>query len=91
MTLDEAINHAKDIAAKGGECAKDHEQLAEWLEELRGIVRCRDCANYHDGISQYTGRRFAEPHCLAIGALAYGALFEVSENDYCSWGERRDA
>lgn len=58
--------------------------------ELTEIVRCRDCANYHDGISQYTGRRFAEPHCLAIGELAYGALFDVDENDFCSWAERRE-
>lgn len=73
------------------------EQVAE-NQRLKGrmllvmpvVVRCRDCANYHDGISQYTGRRFAEPHCLAIGELAYGALFEVSENDYCSWAERRE-
>lgn len=42
MTLDEAINHAKEIAAKGGECAKDHEQLAEWLEELRKLKTIAD-------------------------------------------------
>lgn len=37
MTLDEAITHAREIAQRGGECAKDHEQLAEWLEELRKL------------------------------------------------------
>jgi hypothetical protein len=48
MTLDEAIQHAKDVAneeksklLKVGEkyvcskCAEEHEQLAEWLEELK--------------------------------------------------------
>ena len=50
------------------------------------IVRCRDCKHYHDGTNN--GRRYAEPHCLAIGELAYGALFEVDESDFCSWGER---
>lgn len=52
------------------------------------IVRCRDCANYHDGT--VNGKRRMEPYCMAIGALAYGALFEVDENDFCSWAERRE-
>lgn len=40
MTLDEAIVHAREVAASLGdcsECAKDHIQLAEWLEELREL------------------------------------------------------
>ena len=37
MTLDEAIIHAREVAAQlgGCECAAEHIQLAEWLEELR--------------------------------------------------------
>lgn len=44
MTLDEAIKHCKEEAEKYMEygietecyqCAKEHEQLAEWLQELR--------------------------------------------------------
>ena len=36
MTLDEAIQHAREVAESGcSECCKEHEQLAEWLEELR--------------------------------------------------------
>lgn len=36
MTLDEAIQHAQEIADKGcDQCAKDHQQLAEWLTELK--------------------------------------------------------
>ena len=37
MTLDEAIVHAREVAAQLGccECADEHKQLAEWLEELR--------------------------------------------------------
>ena len=39
MTLDDAIAHAREIAAGcGGECADEHAQLAEWLEELRDSV-----------------------------------------------------
>ena len=35
MTLNEAINHAKEVAAsKCDECGKEHQQLAEWLQKL---------------------------------------------------------
>lgn len=41
MTIDEAIAHARDVASvqkdKCEQCAKDHEQLAEWLEELQAL------------------------------------------------------
>lgn len=36
MTIEEAINHAKEVAAtKCDQCGKDHEQLATWLSELQ--------------------------------------------------------
>jgi hypothetical protein len=37
MTLDQAIEHAKDVALHVDclECANDHRQLVEWLEELK--------------------------------------------------------
>lgn len=48
MTLDEAIQHSKEVAKKErdkflkvgdeyicSECGKEHEQLAQWLEELK--------------------------------------------------------
>lgn len=43
MTLDEAIEHAKDVGfkmacnSKTCECGKEHLQLAKWLEELREL------------------------------------------------------
>ena len=39
MTLDEAIQHAKEQACKLGctECGQEHNQLAEWLEELKEL------------------------------------------------------
>lgn len=58
------------------------------LVQREEIVRRRDCEYYHDGTSN--GRRYSEPHCLAIGELAYGALFEVDEDCFCSWGERKE-
>lgn len=43
MTLDEAIDHARSKAECGGECAAEHAQLAEWLEELRVLREGRTC------------------------------------------------
>lgn len=35
MTLDEAIEHCKEKSCSNTECAKEHGQLAKWLEELK--------------------------------------------------------
>lgn len=40
LTLEEAINHAKEVAMQTElnnckECSENHKQLAEWLEELK--------------------------------------------------------
>lgn len=36
MTLDEAIIHAEERAKEDcSNCAKEHQQLAEWLKELK--------------------------------------------------------
>lgn len=35
MTLDEAIAHAREKACGDDECAREHERLARWLEELK--------------------------------------------------------
>lgn len=37
MTLDEAIQHTKEVASTcpDKECGLDHRQLAVWLEELK--------------------------------------------------------
>ena len=43
MTLDDAIAHA-DLVADNceGECAEDHRQLSEWLQELKQLREERD-------------------------------------------------
>ena len=41
MTLDEAIDHAREVADGCGECADEHRQLAEWLEELGELREVR--------------------------------------------------
>ena len=55
MTLDEAIQHAKDVAREErdkllkvgdeyicSECGKEHEQLVEWLEELKNYKKLEE-------------------------------------------------
>ena len=44
MTLDEAINHASEVAGSSvcHSCAAEHKQLAEWLKELKHLRTARD-------------------------------------------------
>ena len=35
MTLEEAIIHCKEKACDNTQCALEHRQLAEWLQELQ--------------------------------------------------------
>ena len=53
MTLEEAINHAEEKAKCGGRCGEEHEQLAEWLKELKGLrsaeMPCALCRYYDMG------------------------------------------
>ena len=44
MTIDEAIAHAREVSSRKFDdrvhcikCAEEHEQLAEWLEELKAL------------------------------------------------------
>lgn len=51
MTIEQAIEHAEDVAisAIGCECREEHRQLAAWLRELQErrkapeIVHCGEC------------------------------------------------
>ena len=37
MTLEEAIEHCKEKSKGDCECAKEHEQLAQWLIDYKKI------------------------------------------------------
>lgn len=45
MTIDEAIARAKEVA-------KEHEQLAEWLEELKELRSMVKCSAFIDGYNK---------------------------------------
>ena len=51
LSIDEAIAHAREVASRKFDdrvhcisCAKEHEQLAEWLEELKALRLLLDWA-----------------------------------------------
>ena len=64
-------------------CAEEHEQLAEWLEELKkyremNIVHCKDCKHWGSGVAGETEN---------VKCCEYGK-YMVGENGYCVYGER---
>ena len=101
MTLDEAIKHARDKANEQKyyasfergkhiqsckKCAEEHEQLADWLEELKkyremDIVHCKDCKYWVTGVIGETEN---------IKCCEYGG-YMVGENGYCVYGEKECA
>ena len=70
MTLDEAIIHAREVASRKFDdrvhcikCAEEHEQLAEWLEELKSYR-----ASVFSG--DMTQQMLKEEYCKAIDDFA---------------------
>ena len=70
MTLDEAIAHAREVASRKFDdrvhcikCAEEHEQLAEWLEELKSYR-----ASVFSG--DMTQKMLKEEYCKAIDDFA---------------------
>ena len=98
MTLDEAIKHARDKANEQKyyasfergkhiqsckKCAEEHEQLAEWLEELKkyremNIVHCKDCKHGGTGVAG----EIENVKCCEYGG------YMVGENGYCGYREK---
>ena len=70
MTLDEAIIHAREVASRKFDdrvhcikCAEEHEQLAEWLEELKAYR-----ASVFSG--DMTQKMIKEEYCKAVDDFA---------------------
>ena len=92
MTLEQAIEHAEDIAvsAIGCECREEHRQLAAWLRELQErrkepkIIFCKDCAKHNKSYGD-NGAIDSCPLVLYRGK-AQGHEFDYQ---YCAFAERR--
>ena len=57
MRLDEAIEHAREKAEEQKcqsckKCAEEHEQLADWLEELKDYRRFNGAKTFDNGFNQ---------------------------------------
>ena len=70
MTIDEAIAHAREVASRKFDdrvhcikCAEEHEQLAEWLEELKAYR-----ASVFSG--DMTQKMIKEEYCKAVDDFA---------------------
>ena len=70
MTIDEAIVHAREVASRKFDdrvhcirCAEEHEQLAEWLEELKSYR-----ASVFSG--DMTQKMLKEEYCKAVDDFA---------------------
>ena len=91
MTLEQAIEHAEDIAisAIGCECREEHRQLAEWLRELQErrkapeIIFCHVCRYWKDSDGVYRRGINAESKCPVNSRQVYEGTF------FCGMAERR--
>jgi len=58
MTIDEAIKHAEEVAnSKCGECAEQHQRLAEWLKHYKKFREC---------MSMYYNRKIDKDKCFEM-------------------------
>ena len=86
MTLEEAIQHCHEVAAKDcTDCGKEHEQLALWLTELKSrriaaikelekeLERAKHPKTNGDRIRQMTDEEIAESIGLSCKRCAYCA------------------
>lgn len=75
--LDDAIEHAKEVArtTKGLKCAKEHEQLAKWLEELKTL---------RESAMIYTSSNSSVGNPVYGGSGTYGYLMSWDENEHSS-------
>lgn len=78
MTIDEAIAHAREIARQGcAECNRDHEQLAEWLEELKVYKRALRFACSGNNTNPICPTEEYKDCCMSLGSCG-----ECWENMY---------
>ena len=101
MTIDEAIVHAREVASRKFDdrvhcirCAEEHEQLAEWLEELKQyraigtLEECREAVEKQTDekptavLGTFGGKEYECKNCGSD--VCYG-------DEYCRWcGQKLD-
>ena len=102
LSIDEAIAHAREVASRKFDdrvhcisCAEEHEQLAEWLEELKALRLLLDWAIECDfGLDSFPEEYEKYKHTLTddmtykdmmiqIAKCVVAEEIEVAENDRC--------
>ena len=109
MTIEEAINHAREVAEKNRKCheentiilsnrwissmccAEEHEQLAEWLEELKKLrekskwIPCSERLpkDAMDVIAQFSSGTVTELRYAGNGI--FEAIYEYSTKVIIAW------
>ena len=64
------------------ECLRDGDRVfPKWGNEVcERVVRCRDCAHYHEDVNG----------CDEFGDESRGEYAAVGPNGFCAWGELRE-
>lgn len=92
MTLEEAIKHAEfTVGALGcNECGKEHEQLAEWLKELKEykkqVFKLGDTVYWYDDDYRYFESTVKNICLLSDGSYEYSAQdIDFTTEDIGDW------
>lgn len=80
-------DHELDIAMKEGciQCAADHRQLAEWLQELRAYRKlriCSNCRHYVGGTTHFGECHITsniEPCVVSVDQTACDTFFDYKD------------
>ena len=80
MTLDDAIKHCQQVANESNcECAKEHKQLAQWLQELKKFKKMQTNEEWFCQLPTTEKSEF-------LSAMAKEAI-EVHEKHGTTWHE----
>ena len=90
MTIDEAIEHAEEIACGNDQCANDYAQLADWLRELRRARMEIDLLKTSRDVFKVDAQMYmAENANLREQVVRWQSEWE-SERDYADQMEARE-
>ena len=87
LSIDEAIAHAREVASRKFDdrvhcisCAKEHEQLAEWLEELKALRLLLDWAIECDfGIDSFPEEYAKYKHTLTDDMTHKDMMMQIAK------------